>query len=425
MNLHEFFRIPPALRHRKFFLLWAGLLVSTAGSQMQAWSIYWHLRTLSDQPLVVSGVGLARFIPIIIFALIGGLVADTFNRRNVMFLTQTTMLLTAMALGLLTYFKVIGIWSIYIITAINGIVISFDNPARQSLISNLVPREDLQSAFGLQSIAANTGAIIGPALSGLVIATLGQQWTYWINAISFLAVLVALVMMGKVEKAAREPEIRQLPSAFKKLDFSGIPTGIRFILGQPIILSSMIMDFFASFFSSAETLLPFVATDILGVGVIGYGWLSAAQSIGSVTVALILTQTTHLRKQGKLLLWGVTAFGLATIVFGLSRSFALTFAALVLVGAGDAVSTVLRNTIRQLQTPDELRGRMISINQIFFAGGPRLGEMEAGLVAQAFGTPFAIVSGGIGCLIAVGFVALKWPVLRNYNGDEPSLAGTG
>ncbi len=425
MNLHEFFRIPPALRHRKFFLLWAGLLVSTAGSQMQAWSIYWHLRTLSDQPLVVSGVGLARFIPIIIFALIGGLVADTFNRRNVMFLTQTTMLLTAMALGLLTYFKVIGIWSIYIITAINGIVISFDNPARQSLISNLVPREDLQSAFGLQSIAANTGAIIGPALSGLVIATLGQQWTYWINAISFLAVLVALVMMGKVEKAAREPEIRQLPSAFKKLDFSGIPIGIRFILRQPIILSSMIMDFFASFFSSAETLLPFVATDILGVGVIGYGWLSAAQSIGSVTVALILTQTTHLRKQGKLLLWGVTAFGLATIVFGLSRSFALTFAALVLVGAGDAVSTVLRNTIRQLQTPDELRGRMISINQIFFAGGPRLGEMEAGLVAQAFGTPFAIVSGGIGCLIAVGFVALKWPVLRNYNGDEPSLAGTG
>ncbi len=425
MNLHEFFRIPPALRHRKFFLLWAGLLVSTAGSQMQAWSIYWHLRTLSDQPLVVSGVGLARFIPIIIFALIGGLVADTFNRRNVMFLTQTTMLLTAMALGLLTYFKVIGIWSIYIITAINGIVISFDSPARQSLISNLVPREDLQSAFGLQSIAANTGAIIGPALSGLVIATLGQQWTYWINAISFLAVLVALVMMGKVEKAAREPEIRQLPSAFKKLDFSGIPIGIRFILRQPIILSSMIMDFFASFFSSAETLLPFVATDILGVGVIGYGWLSAAQSIGSVTVALILTQTTHLRKQGKLLLWGVTAFGLATIVFGLSRSFALTFAALVLVGAGDAVSTVLRNTIRQLQTPDELRGRMISINQIFFAGGPRLGEMEAGLVAQAFGTPFAIVSGGIGCLIAVGFVALKWPILRNYNGDEPSLAGTG
>jgi MFS family permease len=425
MNLHEFFRIPPALRHRKFFLLWAGLLVSTAGSQMQAWSIYWHLRTLSDQPLVVSGVGLARFIPIIIFALIGGLVADTFNRRNVMFLTQTTMLLTAMALGLLTYFKVIGIWSIYIITAINGIVISFDSPARLSLISNLVPREDLQSAFGLQSIAANTGAIIGPALSGLVIATLGQQWTYWINAISFLAVLVALVMMGKVEKAAREPEIRQLPSAFKKLDFSGIPIGIRFILRQPIILSSMIMDFFASFFSSAETLLPFVATDILGVGVIGYGWLSAAQSIGSVTVALILTQTTHLRKQGKLLLWGVTAFGLATIVFGLSRSFALTFAALVLVGAGDAVSTVLRNTIRQLQTPDELRGRMISINQIFFAGGPRLGEMEAGLVAQAFGTPFAIVSGGIGCLIAVGFVALKWPILRNYNGDEPSLAGTG
>ena len=390
---------------------------------MQAWAIYWHLRMLSDQPLAVSGVGLARFIPIILFALIGGLVADTFNRRHVLFITQTTMLGTALALGLLTYFGVTTIWSIYIISAINGIAISFDSPSRQSLITNIVPREDLQSAFGLQSIASNTGAIIGPALSGLVIATLGQEWTYWINAVSFLAVLVALVMMGKVERENAVPVVRQTPSSFKKLDFSGIPIGIRFILKQPIILSSMILDFFASFFSSANSLLPFVATDILNVGAIGYGWLSAAQSVGSVAVALYLAQKKHLLKQGRLLISGVAVFGVATIVFGLSHNFALTFAALVVVGGGDAISTVLRNTIRQLQTPDELRGRMISINQIFFAGGPRLGEVEAGLVAQAFGTPFAIITGGVGCLLAVTAVALKWPVLRKYNGDEPVLAG--
>jgi len=423
MKWREFFRIPPALRHRKFFLLWVGLLVSIAGSQMQAWAIYWHLRLLSDQPLVVSGVGLARFIPIILFALIGGLVADTFNRRKVLFLTQTTMLGTALALGLLTYFNVTTIWSIYIISAINGIAVSFDSPSRQSLISNLVPREDLQSAFGLQSIASNTGAIVGPALSGLVIATLGQEWTYWINAISFLAVIAALILMGKVERENAVPEVRQAPSAFKKPDFSGIPIGIRFILNQPIILSSMILDFFASFFSSANSLLPFVARDILNVGAIGYGWLSAAQAVGSVAVALYLAQKTRLLKQGRLLLSGISVFGIATIVFGLSRNFVLTFIALVLVGGGDAISTVLRNTIRQLQTPDELRGRMISINQIFFAGGPRLGEVEAGLVAQAFGTPFAIISGGIGCLVAVVAVAFKWPVLRKYNGDEPILAG--
>ncbi|HCS40262.1 MAG TPA: MFS transporter [Anaerolineaceae bacterium] len=422
MRLIDYFKVPPALKHRKFALLWAGLLISIAGTQMQVWSIYWHLRLLTDQPIAVSGVGIARLVPILMFALIGGLFADTFNRRNVMFVTQTFMLLCAFLLGWLTHFGQMTIWTIYIVFGISGIAVAFDGPSRQSLITNLVPREDLRSAFGLQSIASNTGAIIGPALSGLVIATLGIEWSYWFNAISFLAVIAALIVMGKVEKETpllEENEKRVKP----KLDIAGIPEGIRFILKQPIILSSMLLDFFASFFSSANTLLPFVAQDILKVGAIGYGWLSAAQSVGSVTVAFILAQTNRIRHQGKLLLWGITVFGFATILFGLSHNFALTFAALVLIGAGDAVSTVLRNTIRQLQTPDALRGRMISINQIFFAGGPRLGEMEAGLVAQAFGTPISIITGGIGCLISVVVVALKFPQLRNYKGDEPLKAG--
>jgi MFS family permease len=427
MRLKDFFRIPPALKHRKFAYLWAGLLISIAGTQMQVWSIYWHLRVLTNQPIAVSGVGIARLIPILLFALVGGLVADTFNRRRVMFVTQTFMLLCAFCLGLFTYFGNITIWTIYIIMAISGIAIAFDSPSRQSLITNLVPREDLPSAFGMQSIASNTGAIIGPALSGLVIATLGLQWSYWINAISFLAVIAALILMGKVEKEAAatiEGTVDNSSVAKRKLDLSGIPAGIRFIIHQPIILSSMLLDFFASFFSSANTLLPFVAQDILGVGAIGYGWLSAAQSVGSVAVAFILAQTDRIRKQGELLLAGVTVFGLATILFGLSRTFAFTFIALVLIGAGDAVSTVLRNTIRQLQTPDAMRGRMISINQLFFAGGPRLGEVEAGLVAQAFGTPLSIITGGIGCLISVVVVALKFPQLRKYNGNEPTKAGS-
>ena len=421
MNLKEIFRIPPALRHRKFALLWAGLLISIAGSQMQAWTIYWHLRILSDQPIVVSGVGIARFIPILAFALIGGLVADTFNRRRVLFITQSLMLFTAIMLGVLTQTNSISIWSIYILMAVSGAAVSFDSPSRQSLITNIVPREDLSSAFGLQSIASNTGAIIGPALSGLVIATLGIKWVYWINAVSFLAVIAALVMMGKVEReveqSARLNGEEVIPRQ-KKLDLSGIPVGIRFILKQPIILSSMILDFFATFFSSANSLLPFVARDILGVGAIGYGWLSAAQSVGSVGVGLFLAQKTRVRNQGTLMLQGVTLFGIATIIFGLSKSFALTFAALVLIGAGDAVSTILRNTIRQLKTPDHLRGRMISINQIFFAGGPRLGEVESGIVAQLFSAPIAIITGGIGCLISVIAIALRWPQLRRYTGDE-------
>ena len=426
MSIKELFRIPPALKHRRYALLWAGLLISAAGSQMQVWAIFWHLRDLSSDPIVVSGIGIAKFLPILLFALVGGLVADTFNRRNVVFITQFSMILVAACLGLLTYWGHIQLWHIYILVAILGVAVSFDGPARQSMIPNLVPREDLPSAFGLQSIAANVGAVIGPALSGLVIATLGLQWTYWINAISFLAVIVALILMGPMDsdrKVQVSPEAHTHFNALKRLDFSEIPVGIRFILGHPIILSSMILDFFATFFSSANTLLPFVARDILHVGAIGYGWLSAAQSMGSV--AVVMAQAKKIRKQGKLLLWGVAAFGAATIMFGLSHNYALTMLALIIVGAGDTISTVLRNTIRQLQTPDGMRGRMVSINQIFFAGGPQLGEVEAGVVASAISTPFAIISGGIGCIVAVAVIAMRWPALHRYNGDEAVKAGTG
>lgn len=391
---------------------------------MQLWSIFWHLRLLSDQPIVVSGIGIARFVPILVFALIGGLVADTFNRKTIVLITQSGMLLVATLLGFLTAGKQITLWMIYVLVVIQGISIAFDGPARQSLVPNLVPREDLPSAFGLQSIASNIGAVIGPALSGFVIATLGLQWSYWINAISFLAVIGAVLLMGPVEndqtrKSSGIVQGRHVP----KLDLAEIPAGIHFILHQPIILSSMILDFFATFFSSANTLLPFVAQDVLHVGSVGYGWLAAAQSIGSVVVAFVMAQKKQILHQGPLLLWAVVGFGAATILFGLSQTYWVTMLVLILIGAADTISTVLRNTIRQLQTPDALRGRMVSINQIFFAGGPQLGEVEAGIVAQAWGTPLAILTGGMGCLLSVAVVAARFPQLRRYNGDEAIQAG--
>lgn len=422
MVLRDLFRVPPALKNRRYATYWAGLLISNAGSQMQIWAIFWHLRDLSSDPIVVSGIGVAKFLPILIFSLVSGLVADTFNRRHVALVTQTFLTLVAACLGYLTFLGNIQLWHIYLLVAIQGISVSFDGPARQSMIPNLVAREDLPSAFGLQSIASNVGAVVGPALSGLVIATLGLQWTYWINAVSFLAVIVALIAIGPVENAKSLDRRKNLPP-FARLNYSEIPAGFKFIFGHPIILSSMILDFFATFFSSANTLLPFIARDVLHVGAIGYGWLSAAQSIGSVGVALVMAQATGVRKQGRLLLFGVGAFGAATLLFGISKNFALTMFALIIVGIGDTVSTILRSTIRQLQTPDEMRGRMVSINQIFFTGGPQLGEVEAGIVASTVSTPFAIVTGGIGCLLATLVVALRWPALRRYNGDETVLAG--
>ena len=383
---------------------------------MQTAALLWHLRELSDQPIVVSGIGLARFLPILLLAPFGGVLADTRNRRQILFITQTTMMATAAALGVLTVTGQIQIWHIYLLTGLQATALAFDLPARQSLVPNLVPREVLPSAYGMQSIASNTGAIAGPALSGLVIGYLGQEYAYWINAVSFLAVLIALLLMGTI------PQQKSVVVEGLRGSLSSIREGAQFILGHPIILSSMILDFIATFFSSANTLLPFVARDVLGVNEVAYGWLVAAQSIGAVMVGLVFSQRSRVQRQGQLLLVAVAAFGLATVTFGLARTYWGALLALVLVGAGDSISTILRNTIRQLQTPDYIRGRMVGINQVFFQGGPQLGEIEAGLAAQAFGTPFAIVSGGLACMVGVGLVALRWPQLSRYNGEEAQPA---
>lgn len=379
---------------------------------MQLWALFWHLRTLSDQPIVVSGIGLARFLPILILSLIGGLVADMFNRRKVMFASQIVMTLVSALFGLLTCFNMIQIWHMYILTAIQAAALAFDMPARQALMPNLVPREDLPSAFSLQSMAFNIGSVVGPGLSGIVIALLGQSWTYFIDAISFGAVIISLLIIGNVNQEIN-PIVRR-----QGLNLDAIKEGVAFIRAQPIILSSMILDFFATFFSSANTLLPFITRDILKVGAVEYGWLSAAQPFGAVGVGLFFSQKAKIRKQGSLLLWSVVAFGIATIVFGLSRNFWLSLLALAIIGGSDAISTILRNTIRQMVTPDAMRGRMVSVNQIFFMGGPQLGEIEAGMVAQALGTPMAVITGGLGCILAVLWIGRKWPALPAYSGED-------
>jgi len=409
-------RIPPALYHARFRYLWLGLMVSIAGSQMQVAAIHWHIRELTGEPnpLALGGIGLARIAPVIIFSLIGGSVADAFNRRTILFVTQTGMALTALALSVLTWTGHISIWAIYLLTALQAVAVSFDGPARQAITPNLVPARDLPNAFSMNSIASNAGAVLGPALSGFVIAGWGLFAVYLVNAISFIAVLLALLLIGPIPQA-RSP--RREGAGLKDM-FQSIGEGIQFIRRSPIILSTMLLDFFATFFSSANTMMPIIARDILHVGEVGYGVLSAGQSIGSVTAALVISQIPTIRRQGFVFLSAVIVFGVATISFGLSTSFVATMLFLILIGASDSVSTIIRNTIRQLATPDHIRGRMTSINQIFFQGGPQLGEVESGLVAQFLGVPFAIISGGVGCIIAVFAIARRWPQLLSYDGVE-------
>ena len=401
-------KIPPALKHRNFRLLWLGLIISLAGSQMQFVTIHWHIRELTGvpDPLALGGIGLARILPIIIFSAIGGVIADSYDRRRILFITQTVQALVAFALAYITFTGQAQIWHIYLLTAVQAAANAFDLPARQAMVPNLLPEEDLTNAFSLNSIAFNLGAMAGPVLAGVVIANAGIGYTYFINAISFGAVLVALLLMRDV------PQDLSSPSG---ISLSAVWDGIRFIYNQKLIFATMITDFFATFFATANTMMPIVARDFLHVGEVGYGWLMSGQAIGSVGIGLIFSQFNEIKKQGRLFLGAVGVFGLATIVFGLSRDFTLTMLSLVVMGAADAVSTIIRNTIRQLNTPDAIRGRMTSINQVFFQGGPQLGEVESGVAGALFGIPFAIVSGGIGVLVALGFIINRFPILLEYD----------
>ncbi len=399
-----------ALESRNFRLLWLGQFVSITGTMMQTAGVLWHVSLLvapEQKGLALGLVGLARVVPIVAFSLLSGVVADAHDRRRLMILTQSAMALVAGALAFLTFGGLSTVWPLYVFSALGSAAGAFDGPARQSLIPRLVPREHLPNAISLNTIVFQAGAVLGPSLSGFVIAAGGPGWVYLLNAFSFLAVIAALAAMRDApEPAAAERSDVSLPAALE---------GLRFVFRNPLIRSTMLLDFFATFFSSATALLPIFAQDILKVGATGYGWLYAAPSAGAVLASLVMVKMAdRIEHRGRVLLWAVVGYGLATVVFGLSRSFALTFLCLAATGAADTVSMVLRNVIRQLATPDALRGRMTSVNMIFFMGGPQLGELEAGLVAQLWSAPVSVVTGGIGCVIATTWTAWRSPALRRY-----------
>lgn len=394
-----------ALRHRDYRLLWIGLLVSVAGSQMQNVAINWHTYELTGSALALGGLGLARLVPIVFFSLWGGVVADTRNRRKVMMVTQSVMMTTAFVLGIVTILGIVNLWWIYGVGFVNAAAAAFDLPSRQSLTPTLVPREDLTNAITLSSMVFQIATILGPAIAGVLIGQYGVGIIYWINGISYIALLAALALMH----TATPPQLTNTKGNFKNM-----LDGLRYVFHERIILSTMLLDFFATFFSGANTLLPIFATDILKVGPQGFGILSAAESLGSVVTGAIISVWGDVRAKGAVLLTGIVIYAMATIGFGLSNLYVLSIFFLMLLGAGDTLSTIMRSTIRQLVTPDALRGRMTSVNMIFFMGGPQLGEMEAGLAAALIGAPLSVAIGGVLTLVFVAITAWRVPVLRNY-----------
>jgi MFS family permease len=406
-----------ALRHRNFRLIWLGLLVSFTGSTMQSAGLLWHVSLLvppERKGLALGLVGAVRVVPIVVFSLISGVVADAWNRRRLMLLTQIAATAVALGLAVLAFRGVARVWPLYVLAAIGSGVAAFDLPARQALVPTLVPREHLPNAISLNTIMFQLSSVLGPSLGGIVIAAFGVGWVYVANAVSFLFVVVALLMMrGVPARAVRDPS--DATSGRDDVSLHAALEGLRFVFRSPLIRSTMLLDFFATFFSSANALLPIFAQDILRVGPEGYGWLYAAPASGAMIMsAAMVPLTDRIERRGPTLLWAVTMFGLATIGFGLSRSFWLTFVCLAVVGASDTISMIIRNIIRQLETPDRLRGRMTGVNMVFFMGGPQLGELEAGAVANWFGAVVSVVSGGVGCLVATWWVAASTPALRHY-----------
>jgi len=407
-----------ALQHRNFRLLWIGLLFSFTGSFMQAAAILWHVSLLvppDRKGLALGLVGLVRVIPIVVFSMISGVVADAWDRRRLMLVTQTAAALVAVTLAMLTSRGLYSVWLLYALTALSSSVGAFDLPARQALVPMLVPRDHLPNAISLNTIMVQAASIAGPGLGGLLIGSAGLAWVYLLNAISFGCVILALLMMKEQPQAARLGDPERDTEARESVSWRSAVEGLRFVFESPLIRSTMLLDFFATFFSSAVALLPIYAQDILFVGPSGYGWLYAAPAAGAVLMSAgMVFLTDRIERRGSVLLWAVAAYGLATVAFGVSRSFWLSFTCLALTGVADTVSMVIRSVVRQLETPDRLRGRTTGINMVFFMGGPQLGELEAGTVAQWLGATFSVVSGGVGCLLVTAWVAATTPQLRAY-----------
>jgi MFS family permease len=397
----------PAFQSRAFRELWAAQTISVMGSQMQMSTVRWHVYEIWSSPVALALLSFSRFVPIVIFSLVGGAVADARDRRRVLLTTQAILTVGATFLFWLTESGRVTAGAIYAINAMSASAVAFDNPARQSLTPNLVPREHYPNAASLNSISMNAATVLGPLIGGFFIAIGHLEIVYAVNAISFLAVILALVRMRDVAA--------QLPAEERpRVNRQALKEGLLFVWRTPILVWTIVLDSLATFFSSADALLPMFARDVLHVKAGGYGLLVASEAIGSLTAGAIMASFRQIKRQGRTILISVAVYGLATVVFGASHWFWLSCLALAVAGAADTISTVIRQTIRQLVTPDHLRGRMSATMMLFFMGGPQLGNVEAGLVAKWVGAPLSVITGGIGCLIAVAWVAAKGKELRGY-----------
>lgn len=380
-----------------------GRFASAVGTTSVSVAVGFQLYERTHSPLALGLVGLVELVPVLLLALPGGAVADRFSRRTVAALTHVALAGCSLALLLLTLFEG-PVFAYYIVLFMIGVAVAFRSPAVGSMVPQLVPTEDFANANALVSSSYELASMAGPALAGALIA-LNHGLSTWAFGMAALAHLFFVGVLWSLPAVA--------PVAARARTLSDYFVGLRFVMRVKVFLAAITLDLFAVLLGGAVALLPVFAKDILQVGPTGLGWLRAAPAIGALTMALMQTRLPAWRRPGHTLLIAVAGFGLATIGFGLSKSFVLSFVSLVLTGLFDNVSVVMRATLEQSLTPDVMRGRVSAIHFVFIGLSNELGSFESGLTADLFGAVPSVVGGGIGTLLVVLLVALVWPELRN------------
>lgn len=400
-----------ALRYRDFRLVVAGRFVATLGEMMVSVAIGWELYQRTNSALALGFVGLTLVIPVLLFSLPAGHLADHYNRQRIVVVSQMLLLFASLSLAALSWTQG-ALPLVYGALFLIGVGGAFSSPAASTLIPQTVPPETFEKATTWSSSSWQLAAVIGPALGGAVIAlTGGATLVYLLDACGSL-IYIALILLIRARPAT--------PPAKRETTVRSLAEGLRFLRGSQVLLAAITLDMFGVLLGGATTLLPIFAKDILHVGPVGLGWLRAAPSVGAALMALILTHTPLFRRAGRTLLWAVIVFGLATIVFGLSHDFYLSLVALLVLGAADNISVVIRHSLLLLRTPDAMRGRIAAVNGIFISASNELGGFESGLVAWLLTPVISVVLGGVGTILVVLAVAYFAPEMRRLGALAPS-----
>jgi MFS family permease len=401
-----------AFRYPNFRLYQAARFLAIAASEMQSVAVGWQVYEITKRPLDLGLVGLAQFLPGILLFLVAGHAADRIPRKRIIFVCYAGFAICSALLFTFTMRGLTSVHPIYIVLVLIGIVRAFNGPAGQAFLPLLVPEEHFPNAVAWGSSFFNAATIFGPTIGGILYGLSGgPEIVYILAATSFV---IGLVLISFIHIAAV-----QRPRGTASLQ--SVLAGFHYVLQNKLVLGAISLDLFAVLLGGAVALLPVYAREILRVGPWGLGILRSAPGVGAVIMAVVLAHRPLRRRAGATMLWCVAGFGVFTVVFGLSRNVFVSLVALLLVGACDMVSVIVRSTMVQLATPDEMRGRVSAVNMIFIGASNEFGQFESGITAQWFGTVPAVVVGGLGTLVVVGLGAWLFPQLRKVDELTPAL----